>query len=303
MPENDTMISICIPIHNGNVRALVHDLKHQADTLAINYEILLIDDASDDAWREQNRPLETLKHVRYIELSENIGRSAIRNLLAKEAVYRYLIFMDCDAQVCSVDFIEKYLRYCFPKIVCYGGKKNLLQRPASEYYLRWHYSVAREEIDAQARNRFPNRNFITFNFLIDKKIFELISFDEQIKGYGHEDTLFGIRLAEHNITVTHIDNQLLYAKFDRADMFVQKTEQGIRNLIAIQKQLGDKHSFTAEVKLLSVGYNINRCKLAPLVRRFFKTGCRLMLRNLLGKHPSLFVFDLYKLGYLCSVKK
>jgi hypothetical protein len=146
----------------------------------------------------------------------------------------------------------------------------------------------------------PNRNFITFNFLIDKEIFKQLSFDERLKTYGHEDTLFGMHLQELHIYVEHIDNPLLYATFDTSDAFMRKTEQGIQNLRMIQKRLGYNHRFTSEVKLLNTGRKIDSYKLTQVVSFLFKAGRKFMLHNLLGKKPLLFVFDLYKLGYLCS---
>lgn len=296
------MISICIPIHNCSVEKLTHDLKNQADNLDVEYEILLYDDGSDISYREMNRPLSDLSNVVYKELQKNIGRSAIRNMLAKEAQFKYLIFMDCDAQVCCPDFIAKYIQYCQPGIVCYGGRKNLSESPSSEYFLRWYLSVRREETSADIRNRKPNKNFLTFNFLIDKEIFEQNSFDESLTGYGHEDTLFGIKLVEHNIKIHHIDNPLIHAELDTAKVFIEKTEQSIQNLVEIQKRIGSEHNFTKEVKLLNAEKRIISLRLTSLLSYSYKVTRKLMLRNLLGKKPTLFIFDLYKLGYLCTLR-
>ncbi|MFR9165283.1 MAG: hypothetical protein ACLVKO_03265 [Dysgonomonas sp.] len=47
------MISICIPIYNCCVSELVSDLKKQADIVNIPYQILLIDDFSENDYREK----------------------------------------------------------------------------------------------------------------------------------------------------------------------------------------------------------------------------------------------------------
>jgi len=295
------MISICIPIYNSDVRTLVHALKAQADSLNIVYELLLIDDASTNGCQKLNASLATLPKVRYIELEKNIGRSAIRNLLAKEASCRYLIFMDSDVQLASPDYVQKYYECCREGIVCYGGKTNLPECPAPECRLRWLYSVKREEPCAAERNLNPNRSFITYNFLIDKEIFRTVSFDETLKTYGHEDTVFGFRLLEAGIKVVHIDNPLLYCSFDDSITFIKKTELGIQNLASFyNNNIENKNGFAAEVKLLRAWKrldSINITGFPALLFRIFRTA---MLKNLTGKRPSIFVFDLYKLGYLCS---
>ncbi|GAB6013202.1 glycosyltransferase family 2 protein [Viscerimonas tarda] len=297
------MISICIPIYNGDVRKLVHELTVQATKLAVDYEVLLYDDKSDGHYKEINSGLSTLPNIRYKELSKNIGRSAIRNLLAKDARFRYLIFIDCDALVCTPDFLQKYQPYCHPGIVCYGGIKNYDECPAPEYYLNWRYGISREEESAEIRALTPNKNFHTFNFLIDKEIFEKNFFDENLKGYGHEDTLFGINLTEHNIEIVHINNPLLHTGLDSLDIFMQKTEHSIRNLVEIQARIGHKHDFTSEVRLLAAEQKIAFWKLSFPLSVFYKAGRKLMLKDLRGKKPHLFILDLYKLGYLCNLRR
>jgi len=115
------MVTVCIPIYNNVVRNLVQGLSEQAAKLDVPCEILLIDDRSTDGCQKLNASLANLPNVRYVELEKNIGRSAIRNLLAKSALYRYLIFMDSDVQLCSADFLQKYVDCCREGIVCYGG--------------------------------------------------------------------------------------------------------------------------------------------------------------------------------------
>ncbi|MDR1782968.1 MAG: glycosyltransferase, partial [Dysgonamonadaceae bacterium] len=288
-------LSICIPVFNSDVRYLTQDLARQCETLGAEWEILLIDDASDEAYRTLNRDLASLNGVRYIELPENIGRSAIRNKLADESRYRYLLFMDCDAEIASNYYLQKYSDVCKPGVVCYGGKINPAVCPDAKSCLRWKYSKRREEIGANIRNQHPNRNFITFNFIIDKNIFKIVRFDENLNTYGHEDTLLGLDLQKNNITVRHIDNPLMYAKFDSASVFVQKTEQGILNLIALQRKYPELED---DVKLLRTAKRIRTLRLAPVIRALFCISRTSLLKNLYGNKPSLCVLDFYKLGYL-----
>lgn len=295
------MLSICIPIYNCDVRKLVKNLHAQSESFLIEFEILLIDDYSKDEYRLRNREIKSLPNIRYSELDKNIGRAAIRNKLAREAHYRYLIFMDCDAGVYHSDYIRRYAVCCSPHIVCCGGRVNLPQPPGKEYILRWKYSIAREEINAEERTLHPNDNFLTFNFLIDKEIFNTVRFDEEIKSYGHEDTLFGLELFKQNIEITHIDNPLLHVDLDTDDEFILKTEQGICNLIEIIKRIDTPEAFINSIKLLRTKQKLAKCGLLPFVRLIYRITRKRILKNLQSENPSLFWFDFYKLGYLCCL--
>jgi len=71
-------LSVCIPIYNSDVRTLVQTLCAQIDALATSQvDIVLIDDASDLPFKQCNHF--TASYVRTIDLTENVGRSKIRN--------------------------------------------------------------------------------------------------------------------------------------------------------------------------------------------------------------------------------
>lgn len=296
------MLSICIPIYNYDVTALVKELHKQAESLLIRYEILLIDDFSEERFKQINRKLESISNVSYIELGENIGRSAIRNKLAKESRYRYLIFMDCDVKITIPDYIRRYAVCCEPQTVTCGGVNNPDKPLSAKYYLRWKYRNKREDINADERGKHPCANFKTINFLIDKELFQSVRFDEAIKGYGYEDTLFAIEIEKQDIPIYHIDNPVTHPEEDDCDEFIRKTQEAIRNLIAITNRLDDPQLFIESVKILRVKQKITTWGLLPLFRLFYKLSKKILLKNIKSKNPSLFCFDVYRLGYLCSLK-
>ena len=80
------MLSILIPTYNYDCTQLVRDLQKQAEKALTKYEIIVMDDASATC-KETNRDINSLPHCQYIELTENIGRSRIRNRLADMARY------------------------------------------------------------------------------------------------------------------------------------------------------------------------------------------------------------------------
>ncbi len=296
------MLSILIPIFNFNVTELVLELNNQALAVKIEFEIILLDDASTDSFREINRNLSQQKHVRYIEETNNIGRSKIRNKLASLASYPYLLFMDCDSQVSSPDYIATYLKYCKDDVVVYGGRIYSKERPDNpKLLLRWKHGKSREEFTAAERIRTPSKSFMTNNFLISVDLFNKILFNEEMEGYGHEDTLFGYDLKRNNIGILHIDNPLVHIGLESNSVFLRKTRESIRNLKIIFDQNGYEKLLVEDVKLLSYYQFFRKTKLDKLYKFVFRISEKLLLRNLTGRNPNLFVFDMFKLGYLCTL--
>ena len=294
------MLSICIPIYNFEVCRLVQDLHLQAEKAGHPYEILLMDDASDEIFRQTNQAIE-LDAVRYIQLNENIGRSNIRNRLAEEAKYPNLLFMDCDSAVSSSSYIENYTHFFDFPAVCCGGRVYEDKKPSDSTYLRWKYGVERECAPASERMKEPNAGFQTNNFLIHEIVFEKVKFNNDLRGYGHEDTLFGLELLKQEIIIKHIDNPLIHLGLESASDFLEKTENGIKNLYRIELLLRENYpEYINHSRLMKTKLSLQKIHLSGFVSKLFGKMRRLMKKNLLSKNPSLMIFDLYRLGLLCG---
>ncbi|NJM17051.1 MAG: glycosyltransferase family 2 protein [Bacteroidales bacterium] len=178
------MLSVLIPVYNFDVRKLVKDIIDQCNKECIDHEVLVIDDASDEQFREINRELEQYPTIKYQELENNIGRSKIRNLLANQANYNYLLYMDCDSKVATKDYIKNYKRFFDRKtVVVYGGRDYTgLNGNYEKFKLHWNFGKTREVIPACERQLNPSQSFMTNNFLITKPIFNQICFNEKLKG-------------------------------------------------------------------------------------------------------------------------
>jgi len=296
------MLSICIPVYNCDVRRLVKDLHLQAVNTAYPFEIILLDDASNESFRKINQTID-LEGVRYIQLNKNIGRAKIRNRLAGEAKFPYLLFMDCDSAVASPNYIENYAPFFESPTVCCGGRIYEDKKPADSTFLRWEYGVERESVSASERNKNPNAGFQTNNFLIHKRIFEKVKFNEDLTGYGHEDTLFGLELLGQGIIIRHIDNPLIHLGLESAFDFLKKAENGIANLYRIELILREKYpNYINHSRLMQSKLFLQKYHLSGFVSKLFSIVRLQMRKNLLSKNPSLFVFDLYRLGLLCSLE-
>ena len=294
------MLSICIPIYNFEVAELVKALHDEAETLHITYEILLSDDASDETFRQANSKLSSLTNVFYFQSETNLARAGNRNFLFKTAQYPYILFMDCDSKVSKQDYIKDFLPYCMPGIVCSGGRIYFPDKPQNKkHILHWKVGCARESMRAEERSRHPNNSFMSCNFLIDKNIFNIVSFDERLKGYCNEDTLFGIELKKKGITIAHINNPLYHLGLEKAEVYLAKIEEGLRNYHKINFLYNNDPLFIESCKILNVEKRLKKWHLAKCCKFFFMITKKMLYRNLVGQKPNLLVYDLYKLGYLC----
>lgn len=289
------MLSILIPTYNQDITRLVSGLHRQAMDQYVDFEIIVFEDGST-SFVDTNKSICTKKNCRHIVSPENTGRSAARNRMADEALYNHLLFMDGDAELCSSHFIEKYLAFCHEECIVIGGTAYDPLENNPNFSLRLKYGRRREARSASKRSK---NNFATFNFLISKSIFNKVRFDESIRGYGHEDMLFGHQLRTLEYEFIQIENPLIHAGLDDNTTFIKKTEEATRNLYLLYKtgrypQLEEESTLLRKY-LLFRKFGLN----APLAFVFEISAP--LLKTLLRIHsPSLFVYDLYKLLFLCK---
>ena len=234
-------LSVLIPTYNYDCSRLVGQLLLQ---LPEDGEVIVGDDCSTDAVIiEKLREIAALPRCRVFRPSQNLGRAAIRNALAREAKGEWLLFIDADAEVRSSAFIADYLaaaegsrvngQWSMAGVIC-GGTGNLPQCPRPAARLRYDYEVAAEQrLTLEHRRHYPYAQFTTFNFLIRRTLFLSIGFDENCKTYGHEDTRFGLELKQRGIEVLHIDNKLTHLGLEDADVYLRKTETALRSLASM----------------------------------------------------------------------
>jgi glycosyltransferase involved in cell wall biosynthesis len=232
------MLSICIPIYNRGVINLASELKKQKDAISEKIEIICIDDASEILFKNINKDILTIAD-RYIELELNVGRAAIRNLFLNYVQNEYLLFLDADSLIIKKDFLKTYIdKLKLSEIdVVFGGRVYPSECFDTNRILRFKYGIFRESKSLQQRLLSPYLSFQTNNFLIRRDVLDMNRFNEQLKQYGHEDTLFALILKRNHINVEHIDNVVLNDELETNSEFLYKTEQAVQNLTILMKYL------------------------------------------------------------------
>lgn len=293
------MLSICIPVFNYDVVPLVKAIN---DCLQGNnaIEIIVADDASNPDVKSKNESLKSIPGLKYFELEENSGRSAIRNFLATKANYECLLFIDADSEIPNCDFITNYLKAIENADVVCGGTSYGEKPSENSLLLRYVFGINREVRGVSDRQDFPYRSFSAHNFCIKKALFLEHPFDEQIKSYGHEDTLLGLSLKKRGVQILHIDNPLIHTGLEPAMEFIDKTNTGLENLINLVENRSDLNEMAEDVKVLRYFFKIKRFGLTKVGAAFYRLFKNKLLNNLRSDNPSLLYFDLYKLAYLCE---
>lgn len=296
------MLSILIPTYNYNVCPLFLELKQQADCLGIDYEILVQDDASFSELNIENENINTNKNCFFFVNNSNLGRGKNINSLAKKAKYNWLLILDCDTFPTQKDFIKKYITTItnIDHRIIFGGIEYEKEKPEKEKLLRWVYGNKRESLSLKTRNEKPNSRALTSNLLIQKELFIKNSFDESITKYGYEDLCFLTALETKGIQVGHIDNPTFHLNLETSVLFLDKTKTALENLAFI---VDSKIINTIDSKILTIHQLLQKLMLVKLTSYIFQKLESNIKTNLLSENPSLFLFDLYKLGYYCNLKK
>ena len=207
--------------------------------------------------------------------------------------------MDCDTFPTQNNYIRKYISQINEaEKVVFGGIEYKKEKPSSDQLLRWFYGNARESISVEKRNINPNGSALTSNILIQKKVFNSNKFNDSITKYGYEDLVFLSDLKKKGILVKHIDNPTYHLGLETSEQFLAKTKIALENL----KSISENNSiYNSESKILKVYNILKQLHLTSFISILFKKTERNLEHNLLSKNPSLFLFDLYKLGYYCSI--
>ena len=286
-------LSILIPVFNTVCVQLVSDIRQQALDADITFEVIVADDGSTDPKTiEANQAINAMERCRYVCMGQNRGRAAIRNYLAREARYPWLLFIDSHMSVVSPQYLQDYLDA--EGEVVYGGY-IVGQGDASS--LRYRYEKDCEpQHRATERRKRPYQHFHTCNFAVSRDVMLAYPFDERFRRYGYEDVLFGKRLKQGGISITHIENPLGFNTFEPNQQFLRKTEEALTTLHDFRDDLRGYSQMLTLTEGIHVGF------VKSLIRLWHRLAGPMERRNLCGRHPNLTVFKLYKIGYYLSIK-
>ena len=295
------MISILIPTYNYNTLPLVEELHRQAVLESIKFEIIVADDASPiNENTKINSKINQLPNCSFARHETNLGRGQNRNALVQKAKYDWVLLMDCDTFPKEKSFIKNYIENVKNENekAIFGGIIYYDEKPEPDEMLRWIFGKSREEIPLHKRLANPFHYALISNILVQKEVLILHPFDDSIFNYGYEDIVFILGLKKEQIAIGHIENPVYHLNLEKSAIFLEKFHSSLQNL----KQLLIKESISPEDTALTRIYmKLKRLHLVKPTAFGFKILKNTFTKNLLSKNPSLFIFDVYRLGYFCQI--
>ena len=292
------MLSVLVPIYNYNAYPLVEELHKQCIELGIVFEILCQDDASKSALNINNEKINSLSNCNFISLEKNVAHRQNRNLLAKRAKYEYLLFLDGDSIVINSHYIKNYINNLKEYDVIYGGRLHPENYPSNQQILRWKYGKFIEDKLAKDRLKKPYKCLLFNNTIIKKECFNKVKFDTEITLYGHDDTQLSYQLSLIPSKIHHIDNQIKHGDIDSNEVYINKTKNSIKSLLVLYASKKIDYRY---VSLLKLYVFLKTTKLHLIALLFYKIFKNTMTKNLVSNNPSLIVFNLFRISYMCSL--
>jgi glycosyltransferase involved in cell wall biosynthesis len=236
----NSKLSILIPTYDWDISQLMLALSNEINDAKMRdvTEIIIVDDCSTimDIKEVNAKSINNLAGVsiKYHELKKNIGRSRIRNLLAKEASGSHLLFLDSDILPDQKDFIRRYIDHFSWEIVCGGISYNqrILLEPIYDFHV---YFGKKTEVKSHIeRNLIPWRYLFSSNLMIRKDLFDKVSFDDSINCHGYEDIEWAIRLSKASV-IYHINNTVSHLGLKTKKHLFNQMRNATNNYIYLSK--------------------------------------------------------------------
>jgi len=292
------MLSILIPTYNYNVVPLVLELQKQAESIGMDYEILVQDDASQQYIIENSR-ISTVKNCSFYVNTKNLGRGKNINLLAEKAKFDYALIMEADALPENENYLNNFIQAVSKSTtVIFGGVQYPKIRPSKEKILRWKYGINREAKPLHHRLNHQYDFVFTWNLLLRKDILLKNPFPQFVKEYGYEDVIFIKSLSQNSIPIVHLENLLIHFNDEPSIDFIKKTEKAVDTLYSLIYQQKINYGDT---KLTTVYSILKKMHSTKIVKALFIKSKKRIIANLTSENPSIFLLDAYKLGHFCSL--
>lgn len=230
-------ISVLVPFLRDDPEMLARQLDAEADALAGQVELILMDDGTSDAALTA-RLKATLDRLtlpaRLITLSANEGRARGRNRLTTSARGEAFLFLDSDMRPDTPRFLGTWADLVardHPAVV-FGGF-SLDQAPTdARFAVHRALSLASECVPAAQRALTPEKYVYTSNLLIRRDVFAAEGFDPGFSGWGWEDVEWAMRVSRR-FPVTHIDNPATHMGLDTVADLARKFDQGAGNFARV----------------------------------------------------------------------
>ncbi|HYM90121.1 MAG TPA: glycosyltransferase [bacterium] len=196
-------LSVIIPTYNnGGVLARTLDALLAQRCSPDLYEIVIVDDGSTDGTAEMVRRLHSPVPIRYVA-QPNRGRAAARNLGARVARGRILLFLDSDF-FAAPDLLAAHVKHYPPAARRIGIQGASRTHPDTLITPFMQGREVRLEVSPGPPGRISLFRISTRNLsLLRAEFIDVGGFDEAFGGYGWEDIELAWRLYARGVRFTY----------------------------------------------------------------------------------------------------
>lgn len=247
--------SIIMPTYNS-VNLIIPcliSLNHQVLEEGNSFEVIVVDDGSNDGTGEAIQELAPKYELKYFYIDRTLAssRAAARNLGLAEAGGEVVLFLDGDHLV-PPHFVQEHLKYHQERedLVVIGFRNYLTTNEIDLEELRtgFRYDLLPEQTPADrllAVDAFSEKMnnletvwyfFFTCNASVRRQsIQEAGLFHEDFKGWGLEDCELAYRLYQQGLTFVYAKNALIYHMYHPSEFNEDRYRSWLRNLHTFQK--------------------------------------------------------------------
>ncbi len=296
------MISILIPNYNYDCQNLVQVLIEEIKELDTPIEIIIADDASTSKKiRSSYAVLENFSQIRIIKNETNLGREKSRLLLAREAKYNWILFLDSDVIPKEKKFIRNFLTSIlkFNEIdVVFGGINYETKPKDAQLLLRWMYGKKNEEKSLAKRLKNPYNSLVTGAICIRKSVF--IEHSVVLDHIYGLDILLAAQLCKANAKVLHINNPVYHLGLEANATFLLKSQDALKSIILLEK----KKLLPPNFRPIQNAYlKLKKLRLLGICNWIYSWSEAFLIKACTEKTPNLVYFKIYRMLYFCYLKK
>ncbi|WP_347922394.1 glycosyltransferase family 2 protein [Pontimicrobium sp. SW4] len=290
------MISVLIPVYNYNIAELVNELHKQLVASNIDFEIICLDDKSNQYIIDLNLSIGSLSNTIYKLSDKNNGIAVNREILVNTAIYDWIILIDADVELIDDNYISNYLQAIKNgHEVVFGGISYKSTQPDTNSILRWKYGKQCEELEANKRNSHPYKVTSAANLCIKKDVYKQFGLGDIGNSYGM-DIFFGPQLKLNKVPVIHIDNSVYHLGLESSSKYLGKVKFAVSTLLKLHCNNKVKEH---ENDLLKTFLLMKKTGLNYICSGLYKVLNSGIKKQLLSKKPKITLLQLYKILYMC----
>lgn len=256
------MLDILIPTYNRNSRleTCLYALTLQNPSLPFNHRVIVCDDNSPDSVESIVNQFKKNLNIEYYRMEENKGTAAVRRFLISKLEQKFVLWLDDDV-ILRENAVDLHLKGCSSMNpgVSVGTMEDIPEDVSNEILklpLSERMQMCAQRAFPEMRHHFQNPGDYTKawggcwtgNLMMLKEHGDKVGWlDEEVVGWGHDDTVLTVKLVGEGILVWYDVNirgyHLRQDKERKGNLGMGYQETAQKNAVIMNKYL-QKYNIT-----------------------------------------------------------